>query len=507
MTLNVAARRVAILGAVTSCFALSAGAASAATNPFGCRASLARVTLGKLPIEPTVANRPTTPCDTQSGGVNSLSIPTGSNPFLVVGPAGVFTFSSSSQPTTTGPVLPGAAAVTDVDGATIPTGNGGKIVIVGPVQNQVGYACTPSGTVTETSSSTLDVIYVNGRAIALPGPGQPLTIPLGGSSFIKVNEKVEDATSLTERILHVHLEGLADIVVGEAKVTRPANPCPTGTTGGGGGTGTSPTPPTLNPCPAGSTLDVVKQQCVIVLPNGTVIVISKPFGGPTGGTVVSLGAARKKYHSKCLFGAGPQYVIVGTNGPDRINGTHRPERILGLGGNDRLAGQGGNDCIDGGAGNDKIYGGNGNERIYGGTGNDRISVQNGSSFVDGGLGTDLIFMGNGNNTVYGGTGNDRISVGRGNNHVYGGPGNDTLSAGDGNNYMYGGPGNDRIYVGNGYDRVFGGPGNDRIYGPGLKIKVDCGTGHNTAYLVSVDQPYARAHGCQNVLPLPIKRPF
>jgi hypothetical protein len=37
---------------------------------------------------------------------------------------------------------------------------------------------------------------------------------------------------------------------------------------------------------AGSTLNVAAQVCEIVLNNGTVIVISRPFDGPTGGTVV-----------------------------------------------------------------------------------------------------------------------------------------------------------------------------------------------------------------------------
>lgn len=502
MSLGVAARRAAAFIFVVLGVAVWAGPASAATTPFGCRASLVRVTLGTAPIEPTVANRPGTPCATASGGVNSLSIPTMANPFVIVGPAGVYTFNASSQPTTTGPVLPGAAAVTSIQAVTIPTPKG-ALVIVGPVEDKVGYACSAPDKLTEESSSTLDVIYLNGQAIALPSPGATLKIPLGSDAYVIVNEKTEDSTSLTERILHVHLGGLADIVLGEAKVTHAANPC-ANLTGGGGGS-TSPTPPSLNPCPAGSSLDAQLQECVIVLPNGTVIVISKPFEGPTGGTVVALGQARKKYHSKCLFGSGPSYAIVGTNHADRITGTHLPERILGLGGNDRIAGQGGNDCIDGGNGNDNIFGGNGKERIYGGNGNDRISVQAGNSYVWGGSGNDRIFLGNGNMHVYGQAGNDRISTGRGNSVVDGGPGNDNLSIGDGDSRVFGGTGNDKIYAGNGKEQIHTGSGVDRVFSRALVTNTYCGSPSDLVYTYAIDQPFARGHGCARFVTLPIRK--
>jgi Ca2+-binding RTX toxin-like protein len=499
------ARRLSSFGLAGVCVLLFASSASAATNPFGCRASLARVSLGATTaVEPLVANKSTTPCATDSDGVNSVSVPSVGAPLVKAGPASVYTFSSDSEPTTTGPVLPGATALTAVDGVTIPDGSG-SIVIVGPVQDQVSYACTDAGKLTTAASSSLDLIYVNGQAIQLTAPGANQTLSLGALGSISTNVLTQTATSLTEQLLVVHLLGTAaTIVVGEAQVTQGANPC--------AGTGpypppatTTPTPPSLGACPVGSTLDVAAQECVIVLPNGTVIVVSRPFEGPTGGTVLALSVARKEYKSPCLYGSGPQYVIVGTNGPDRINGTHRSERILGLGGNDRIAGQGGNDCIDGGAGNDKIYGGNGNERIYGATGNDRISVQNGNSLVYGGTGNDTIFLGNGNSHVYGGAGNDRISVGRGSSHVYGNAGNDTIAAGDGNNYLYGGAGNDTLYAGNGNDHVYGGSGNDRIYGRAIDLDVFCGTGQDLAYVPTFDAPFAKSHGCERVRGIKIKR--
>jgi Ca2+-binding RTX toxin-like protein len=482
-------RRLTAIASVVVCALVSAASASAATtNPFGCRASLARIGLGGTTlVEPIVANKASSPCATETSGLNSASVPSVGSVIALAGPAGVFTYSSSSQPTTTGTVAPGAAALAAVDGVTIPTSSG-PIVIVGPVQASASYACVNGGVVAK-SNSTLDLLYINGNRITLT-PNENETIQLGGGNYVSVNEKLQTSTSITERILDVHLQGLADIVVGEAKVTQDAaDPC--------AGTSSS-APPAVNPCPNGSTYDPVSGYCVIQTPGGGVIVISRPFQGPTGGTVLAVSVARKLYKSKCLAGRGPAYAIVGTNRNDRINGTHRPERILGLGGNDRIAGQGGNDCLDGGAGNDRMWGGNGNNRDFGGSGNDRISVQNGNAYVDGGSGNDRIFLGNGNDVVYGGPGNDRISVGRGRDRVYGGPGNDDISTGDGNDWVWGGSGNDRIWVGNGKDHVFGQAGDDRVYAPGEKDYVDCGGGANLAFVNLFAASYAQRHGCGRV---------
>lgn len=102
------------------------------------------------------------------------------------------------------------------------------------------------------------------------------------------------------------------------------------------------------------------------------MLVSRPFEGPIGGTVMTLASARRKYRSGCLYGPGPKFAIVGTNRTGWIQGTRGADRILGLGGNDRIAGQGGNDCFDAGAGNDRVFGGNGNDRISVGTGRDHI---------------------------------------------------------------------------------------------------------------------------------------
>ena len=76
----------------------------------------------------------------------------------------------------------------------------------------------------------------------------------------------------------------------------------------------------LTPVRRARTLVAVRQLCEIVLRGGAQnIVVSKPFAGPTGGSVVPLAAARKKFKSPCLYGQGPKFVVMGTN---RANSDH-----------------------------------------------------------------------------------------------------------------------------------------------------------------------------------------
>lgn len=492
------ARRIAVPIATALLALACAGSASAATsNPFGCRASVARVTLlNSLTVEPITANPKTAPCASDNHGVDSVSVPSQSTKILDAGPAAAFTFSSTDQSTQTGAVAPGASALASVDGVTIPTPQG-SIVIVGPVEATASYTCS-NGNLTSNASSTLDVLKVNGQEIALPGPGQPLTIPLGSLGYIAVNEKIATTNSITMRVLDVHLNGIADVVVDEAKVTQTASdPC-AGSTG-------PVTPPATNPCPQGTTYDADLQACVIVI-NGKTIVVSPPFQGPTGGKVLAVSVARKRYKSPCLHGAGPAFVIVGTNHHDRINGTRKADRILALGGNDRVSGQGGSDCIDGGGGNDRIWAGKGDARIYGGTGNDRVAAQDGNTRVWLGAGHDVAFLGNGNVKVWGGKGPDRIGVGRGHDYVNGGAGNDRISVVDGfGDRVYGGPGADKIWIGLGQAEVWGGPGADRLWSRSEAVSFNCGKGFDLAYVTSIGESFAAAHSCDRIrLVQPIK---
>jgi hypothetical protein len=445
---NVRTKAALLIGLGALVFASSATAAT--TTPFGCRASVARVGLGGSTLtEPTVANPDTAPCNNDSKAVSTVDLLQSATPGLTAGPAGAFTHSVFSQ---TNSFSPGATAVVNVTGVTIPSPSG-AIMIVGPVEAVASYACS-NGQLTSMAQSTLDVINVNGKNMTLPAPGTPTTIQLGGGSYIAVNEKIQTSNSLTERVLDVHLAGLADIVVGEAKVTQStSDPC----------AGTNGPPPVLEICPPGSTLAVVAQFCEIILPGGERIIVSRPFAGPSGGTVIALSVARKKYHSPCLYGPGPKFILVAKKVHGRVFGTPKSDRILGLGAFERIAGLGGNDCIDGKGGNQTIWDGNGKERIWFSGGHNRVGIGNGNSMLTGRTGHDWITAGNGNDTVHTGSGNTRLDVGLGKDHV------------------------------------FGGKGRNRFFVASGRAVVSCGSGkHNTAFLRKGVSAYAAKHGCQTI---------
>jgi hypothetical protein len=444
------ARRLTAFFSAGMCVLAFAGSATAATTtPFGCRASTLRVTLlNSLTTEPTIANPNTTPCATDTGGSSTVSVPTTGAAPVVAGPVGAFTYSVFS---TTGATAPGATAVAAVDGVTIPSPNG-NIVIAGPVQATASYACVNDQLVPQ-GMSTLNLLSVNGQAAQIT-PGQPSTINLGGGSFIAVNQKVQTANSLTETVLEVKLNGLADIVVGEAKVTEStSNPC----------AGTSGPPPVLEICPPGSTLNIGAQLCEIVTPGG-IIIVSRPFQGPSGGTVYPTSVVAAKYPGyPCTTGPGPKFALVATKRGGRVYGTPKSDRILALGAYERVAAFGGNDCVNGNGAHLTIFDGNGKDHVYGGPAFTRIGVGNGNDYVNGRSGSDWITAGNGQDTIIGGKGSSRIDVGLGKDHIH------------------------------------GGPGKNKIFAAANGAKISCGTGHNnTAFVRTKARKYAKSHGCQHI---------
>ncbi|HEY5317726.1 MAG TPA: calcium-binding protein [Solirubrobacteraceae bacterium] len=446
------ARRItALLGAGISVLAFASSAAAATSTPFGCRASTARVSLlGALVTEPTVANPNTTPCATNTAGAATVSLLTSGDPGVEAGPVGAFTYSVFSA---SGGTAPGASAVAAVQGVTIPTGGTGFISVVGPVQAMASYSCVNDQLVA-TASSTLDLLDVNGQNMSVPA-GSPETIQLGGGSYIAVNEEIKTSNSLTERVLDVHLAGLADVVVGEAEVTQSVtDPC--------AGTEGQP-PPVLEICPPGSTLNIAAQLCEIVTPGG-VIVVSRPFQGPSGGTVYPTGVVAKKYPGyPCTTGPGPKFALVATKRGGRVYGTPKSDRILALGAYERIAGEGGNDCLNGNGGNQVMFDGNGNDKDYTAAGFNRIAVGNGNDYINARTGRVWITAGNGHDTVIGGKGRSRIDVGLGKDHVY------------------------------------GGPSKNRVFAGANGAKVSCGSGHNnTAFVRTKAEHYAKTHGCQHI---------
>jgi hypothetical protein len=457
--LSLHARRSAALFAVQLAALITATSASAATatspsttTPFGCRASVSRVTSNNSTLlEPVVANQQTTPCATDSKGVTSVNLTQNDNGYVNGGPAGAFTDSAFSP---TGATAPGASALAQVSAMVIPTSNG-NIEVAKSAQATASYACI-NGTLTPSATTTLNAITIDGSTTAIP-PGTEETYQLGGGSYVVVNEKIQTATSLTERLVDIHNSGGIDIISGEAEVTlTSSDPC--------AGTNNEP-PPNTNACPAGSTLDAAAMVCEIVLP-GQVIVVGPPYKGPTGGKVVPVSVARKKYKSPCLNGAGPKYALLAFKSHGRVTGTPRSDRILAFGNGERIAGLAGADCIDGRGVGQTIWDGSGKDRIYGGSGKTRIGVGNGASRIEGREGSDWITAGNGNDWIWGGA---RAS---------------------------------RIDAGIGHDHVFGGPKANRIWVAGANSFISCGSGKsNLAFLRFRAIKYAQKHGCQRIVKL------
>ncbi len=237
---------------------------------------------------------------------------------------------------------------------------------------------------------------------------------LGAIVEIRVDERIQTADSLTVNALHVIvLRGstpVVDLVVGQAKVAASGPVCdPTKQNDGSGD-------PLGQVCPTGSVLDAAANLCVI--PAGTAgsglgqIIIGRPFQGPSGGSVLPIDVARRRYgRSPCLSGSGaPKFAIVGTNKCDRITGTNIADRIIGLAGNDRLDGGRGNDCIEGRTGGDNISGALGNDKLYGSSGKDHLNGGPGTDYMSAGSGNDSINGAYGRDRAIGGSGRDFINV-------------------------------------------------------------------------------------------------
>jgi Ca2+-binding RTX toxin-like protein len=263
-------------------------------------------------------------------------------------------------------------------------------------------------------------LTVLGAPIGLDGLVGALTQalqPLNALVDVKINEKVIGADgSLSVRALHVKIikgDGtpLVDLVVAESKVGANGPVCDPDNQGDTGGSSNLD-----GICPKGSVLVPSTNLCVIKgKDSGSSlgdVVVGPPFTGPSGGTVVPIDIARKKYGlSPCLArGGAPKFAIVGTNKADRITGTNVADRIIGLGGNDKLDGGRGNDCIEGRTGGDTMSGGLGNDKIYGSSGNDHLVGASGGDYLSAGSGNDTVNGGYGPDRVFGGSGVDFINV-------------------------------------------------------------------------------------------------
>ncbi|MCA1677587.1 MAG: hypothetical protein LC777_00890, partial [Actinobacteria bacterium] len=342
-----------------------------------CRASAGYSSVNGGPrVEPVVANgklgttssAPTenAQCAEAETGGGNLATPLGI-------PAGSLSLSTAQAKTTITPELGKAidqkiSAFARVNGTSI-----GTTPILGVTTAGATGSCTP-GSLTpnlQGASNAVSLLGANQDALATA-----LGNLLNATGLVKVtfNEQIRTANSLTVRAAHIIVPGAAgappllDLVVGEAKVGFDGPVCDPTKQGG-------PGPDLGRVCPLGSVLDTTSNPLVCIIPGSSgstfgTIIVGRPFAGPSGGTVVPIDIARKRFgNNVCLRGnSAPKFAIIGTNGPDRITGTNKADRILALGGKDAVSGGRGSDCIDGGTGSDNLSGSLGNDKIYGRTG-------------------------------------------------------------------------------------------------------------------------------------------
>jgi Ca2+-binding RTX toxin-like protein len=391
--------RASLLALLFGLLALACTADLAAAQAgVSCRGSAARATSpGTADSEPVVANSSADPCVTDSAQSASTA------------PQNGLTAINPKADTVRTAGLAGASASVDSVSGTV----GGVVPIaVGAVHSQQIVTCQ-GGSPVSSGSSRVDSLSIGGTPIPQVAGSAPvdLTVPTAAGD---VRVRANQLAGTTRTGLILDLPGGAQNVYGEAIAGGDAClPLPgSGGGGGGGGNGGGTTP---DVCPKGSEYVVADNLCVIRVEvagaRAQTIVVGRPFEGPSGGSVIPLSAARKRFGTKrCLSGSGPKYAIVGTNRADRITGTNGRDRILTLGGNDRADGGRGDDCLDGGKGRDILSGALGRDRVFGMSGNDSLNGGGESDRLSGGSGSDSINSAFGADVVIGGSGRDAINV-------------------------------------------------------------------------------------------------
>jgi hypothetical protein len=411
--LRITPRRLTAGLAGTLAALAAAAPAHAATATWSCSADALTATVAGLsPVNPITASR--TPCADQSTGLPNTTDALGLAPTINAKSAYAIT---TAKPNPARPIQQTVGSASGVEGLSIVSG-GTTILGVDAVRTQIVASCKNDAPVFTPTADAVGVT-VGGQKISLDKPLIQITDALSGALGklieIRVNEQVRDAAGLTIRGLHVKVLNvdntpLLDVVVAESKVSSASacDPKADGNVDPNGASGSD----LKNICASGSSYDVQRNACIIPASASGgqgVVVIGPPYSGPSGGKVISLTLARKRYKSPCLQGDGPKYAIVGTNRRNRITGTNVADRILGLGGNDALDGGRGNDCLDGGTGGDTLSGALGNDRAYGFSGKDHLNGGPGNDYLSAGTGNDTINTSFGRDVVSAGTGRDFIN--------------------------------------------------------------------------------------------------
>jgi hypothetical protein len=234
-----------LTGAAAVAMCLPAGASAATgTGSWDCTSSALEATLtNQAPINPIVANKNHSSCESDSVGVNNL----GPSLFNLVGADAanaITTVDSSAAPADQKPTA--YATVANVSLTNIGTA---LIELPGTVSSQVSAKCV-NGAPQFTATSTTAPIEIGGQTIPTD---KPLTETLSGlgkltGAVLTINpgEQTQTADSLTRDALHVQLHlgstSILDVVLAQSTVNLSRTPCtdttaPASGSGSGSGSG------------------------------------------------------------------------------------------------------------------------------------------------------------------------------------------------------------------------------------------------------------------------------
>ena len=393
--------------------------AQAATATWTCGADAVTTSVvGTSTLNPITARR--TPCSDQSVGLPNTTSAIGLAPTINARTAYAIT---SAKPPTARPIQQSVGGAAGIAGLSLQTAGGTVVIGVDAAQSAATGTCQ-NGKALLAGTSQVTGLTINGQKVSLDGLLTSLTdaisnSPLGGVVSVKLNEQIVSGETLVQRAAHIRVlsavgaSPLADIIIAQSTVSSSSACDPNADGNKDPNAGSGGLANLIGVCPAGSTLDNSRVLCIITASRTGgqgEIVIGRPFTGPSGGTVISLSKARKRFKSICLQGAGPRFAIIGTNGANRITGRNTADRIISLGGNDSVDGGRGNDCIDGGTGRDNLAGGIGNDRVFGTSGGDALNGGPGTDRLSGGTGNDSINAAFGQDIISGGSGVDFINI-------------------------------------------------------------------------------------------------
>lgn len=480
---------VVLAGASLGALGVATDARAAEQPSFQCRASALALSISDQPyVEPLVANGikgsvpgPTfdkAQCTNDEQGAADLTNSAGLQGLLGTTAVKVKTTITPELGSSAAQTATASTEIADLDVRLGSTPS--QLLQIGAVQASATARCV-NGKPQFDGTSQVTNIRLLGAPISLDGllAGiQQLLDTTGLSAIARITalnkvEKTADGIVITPLRIQVlsgagSPGGVIDLTIGETKIAQRGDAC---------------NPPADNPdnpddggdgiCPVGS-IPVGQGPRVCQIPAtdryGLVIIgVPNSTDTPRGGRVLPLPEARRLQTagqlpaSKCLSGAGLNYVVLGDNGTDRIYGTKNRDRILGLGGKDALHGLDAADCLDGGTAADRLYGGTGSDRLYGGTGSDQIYGHTGNDQVYGGASRDRLYGDKGNDTIRGESGNDLVLGGQGNDRVLGGDGNDQLYGNEGKDRLDGQNGNDRLSGGYNTNTLIGGTGSTRAF--------------------------------------------